>query len=405
MPRHLVTLRWALLFEATAVAWACTDAPTIPTAAPAPTAADAPASGSVEQWDELVTTRWNKRTTDLLQRYGAPSNGQAWASRMLTYLSLAQYRAALMATAPETHASVDAAVARASVDVLSNFYVNFHPALVATFEEELRTDGNQQNLAYEDVAAGDAIGREAALSVRALMAADQYGVALLPEVSTTEGAWYTHSAVVRSLYGVTPFFLHHADLMFTGEPPAIGSHALHDAAAEVYAIINVSPELRAQQLAIALKWNKVSPFGPFTAGEWNRIGVELIEGHRFTEAEASRILAYANVAAFDAQIICFTTKFYWWIPRPWQVDSRIQPLLAFTTPNHPSYPSAHSCISGAFTAVLSHAFPSDRDMLQATLEEAGMSRIYAGIHYLFDVEAGREVGAYAAAKALAGSLE
>jgi membrane-associated phospholipid phosphatase len=81
------------------------------------------------------------------------------------------------------------------------------------------------------------------------------------------------------------------------------------------------------------------------------------------------------------------------------------PLVVFTTPNHPSYPSAHSYISEAFTAVLSDAFPSERDYLMALLEEAGMSRIYAGIHYLFDVEAGQQVGAVAAARALAGTLE
>jgi membrane-associated phospholipid phosphatase len=43
--------------------------------------------------------------------------------------------------------------------------------------------------------------------------------------------------------------------------------------------------------------------------------------------------------------------------------------------------------------------------LDAVVEEAGMSRIYAGIHYRFDVEAGQGIGRRAAAKALAGSLE
>jgi membrane-associated phospholipid phosphatase len=49
--------------------------------------------------------------------------------------------------------------------------------------------------------------------------------------------------------------------------------------------------------------------------------------------------------------------------------------------------------------------PSERPMLEALVEEAGLSRIYAGIHYSFDVEAGQQVGRYAAAAALAGSLE
>jgi membrane-associated phospholipid phosphatase len=55
--------------------------------------------------------------------------------------------------------------------------------------------------------------------------------------------------------------------------------------------------------------------------------------------------------------------------------------------------------------VLTEAFPSEREELGALVEEAGMSRIYAGIHYRFDVEAGQGVGRRAAAKALAGSLD
>jgi membrane-associated phospholipid phosphatase len=39
------------------------------------------------------------------------------------------------------------------------------------------------------------------------------------------------------------------------------------------------------------------------------------------------------------------------------------------------------------------------------LQEAGLSRSYAGIHYRFDIEAGRVIGSRAAALALAGALE
>jgi hypothetical protein len=171
---------------------------------------------------------------------------------------------------------------------------------------------------------------------------------------------------------------------------------------EVYAIVSARTPT---QLAIALKWNRVPPNGPSTAGEWNRIADSLVRKHHSTEAEAARILAYANVAAFDAQIDCFTTKFEWWVARPFQVDSRIAPLVAFVAPNHPSYPSSHSCVSSAMGAVLADAFPSERRGLDALVEEAGMSRVYAGIHYRFDIVAGQAIGRRAAAKAFAGSLE
>jgi membrane-associated phospholipid phosphatase len=189
-------------------------------------------------------------------------------------------------------------------------------------------------------------------------------------------------------------------LRLSPQPPAYDSPAFQTALDEVYALSNPrTPE----HLAIALKWNKVPPNGPFTAGEWNRTADELIRSHHRTEAEAAQILAYANAAAFDAQIDCFVTKYTWWFRRPAQVNSSI--TTAFATPNHPSYPSGHSCISSAFGSVLADAFPSEREGLDALVEEAGLSRIYAGIHYHFDVEAGQGVGRRAAAKALAGSLE
>jgi PAP2 superfamily len=223
-----------------------------------------------------------------------------------------------------------------------------------------------------------------------------------PTPPVGDSYWFPTGAIVRSLWGATPFFLEPQDLLLSPDPPVYGSPEFQAAVAEVYAIVaSRTPD----QLAIALKWNKVPPNGPFTAGEWNRTADDLIRSHHRTEAKAARILAYMNAAGFDAQIDCFTTKFRWWVRRPSQADSRITPFVAFTTPNHPAYPSGHSCISSAMGAVLSDAFPSERRRLDGLVEEAGMSRIYAGIHYRFDVEAGQGVGRRAAAKALAGSLE
>lgn len=51
------------------------------------------------------------------------------------------------------------------------------------------------------------------------------------------------------------------------------------------------------------------------------------------------------------------------------------------------------------------AFRSERARSERIVEEAGLSRMYGGIHYRFDVEAGRDIGRGAAALALAGSLE
>jgi membrane-associated phospholipid phosphatase len=400
--------------------WACADAPTEP-----PVRVQRATPNVEHYWDAMATTRWNQRATDLLQNtLPVPPNGQAWASRTLTYLSLAQYRAVLLTTAPSNRArraSVSAAVGRASVDMLTHFYTetpNYTPpsSIPATLEQLLIDDRSTPGWpgeANQDVTAGDEFGRQVAQEVWNQAQSDGYNqqatltafAALQLTRPVGEGYWVpAASTIVRSLWGARPFFLESTDFLLSPAPPGLAD--LHAAANEVYAIMTVGSAAQlAAQLSIANDWNKVPPNGPFTAGEWNRTADDLIRSHHRTEAQAARILAYANAAAFDAQIDCFVTKYTWWVARPAQLNTSITP--AFATPNHPSYPSGHSCISSAFGAMLSNAFPDKKtqEMLLARVEEAGMSRIYAGIHYFFDIAAGHGVGTRAAAKALTGSLE
>jgi hypothetical protein len=67
--------------------------------------------------------------------------------------------------------------------------------------------------------------------------------------------------------------------------------------------------------------------------------------------------------------------------------------------------AAHSCLTAAIMNVLIDAFPSERDSLQGIIHDEGLSRISGGLHYPFDVEAGRTLGARAARLAFAGTLE
>jgi membrane-associated phospholipid phosphatase len=264
--------------------------------------------------------------------------------------------------------------------------------------------------ANTDDALGDVIGHEVALSVWAQAQADGYNAsvtltnfaALQATRPVGPGYWVPNGAPVRSLWGVRPFFIDQLVVL----PPAPNLAGLQAGAAFVLTTTTVGSAAQlAAQLAIANLWNRVPPNGPFTAGEWNQRADSLIVSHHRTEIEAARILAYANVAGFDSQIECFTTKYTYWVARPAQVNNAI--VTAFATPNHPSYPSGHSCISSAFGTYLSHAFPDaeTRAWLSSKVDEAGWSRIYAGIHYTFDIESGHEVGARAASAALAGKLE
>jgi membrane-associated phospholipid phosphatase len=97
-----------------------------------------------------------------------------------------------------------------------------------------------------------------------------------------------------------------------------------------------------------------------------------------------------SVAHFDGFIAVFDAKYTYWAIRPVQLDPTIVTL--FPTPPHPSYPSAHSSGSGAITEVMAYAFPREANAIRARATEAGNSRLWAGIHFRSDLDAGLALG-------------
>jgi membrane-associated phospholipid phosphatase len=393
--RNTGRISWARLATIGLIVSACADTPTR-ILQPATPQLDA-----VKFWEDNATTRWNRRATELFATTTL-ANGQAAASRILTYLSIAQYRAALAAEAGKEgsqHPSVSAAIGAASVVVLSRFYPASATGLENQFDADLTAPGwpGRKN---QDVASGESIGRAVGAAVLAQAATDNYLVAVPPAQPPGPGKWVPLPNPVRSLYGVRPFFLTSADQIRPGPPPAFGSAEYLDALAEIRAI---SDTRTAEQAGIARAWAYQA--APFTAGAENLIADEILTAHHRSEKDAARILAYANAAAFDAQIACWEAKFFYYFVRPSQADPAITFVPGVSLPNHPSYPSGHSCVTSAIMGVLADAFPSERPRLEEITRLAGVSRMYAGIHYRFDLEAGQNIGRQAAALALAGSLE
>jgi membrane-associated phospholipid phosphatase len=112
--------------------------------------------------------------------------------------------------------------------------------------------------------------------------------------------------------------------------------------------------------------------------------------------------AYALIAAtqFDAFIASQDGKFTYWYIRPPQLcsygacippdTSGIVPL--FSIPNFPSYPSNHSTFSASRSEMLAYLFPTRAAAMRAVAAEAGISRIWAGIHYPIDNVSGLALG-------------
>lgn len=384
---------WGQLVVAGVIASACTDEPA------RVMQPSTPQLDAVKLWEDNTTTRWNRRATELFATTTLP-NGQAAASRILTYLSVAQHRAVLAAEAGKdgaNHPSVSAAIGAASVVVLSRFYPLSASGMESQFDADLAAPGwpGRKN---QDAASGEAIGRAVGTAVLAQAATDNYLAVVPPTQPPGPGKWVPLANPVRSLLGVRPFFLTSADQIRPAPPPAFGSAEYLAALAEIRTI---SDTRTAEQVSIAQSW--ANQTAPFTAGAQNLIADQLIAEHHRDEKEAARILAYANAAAFDAQIACWDAKFFYYFIRPTQADPAI--TVAVPLPNHPSYPSGHACITGAIMSVLMDAFPSERGRLEEIIEIAGLSRMYGGLHYRFDIDAGNVIGHRAAALALAGSLE
>ncbi|HMB27037.1 MAG TPA: vanadium-dependent haloperoxidase [Blastocatellia bacterium] len=129
-----------------------------------------------------------------------------------------------------------------------------------------------------------------------------------------------------------------------------------------------------------------------TAKLWNDIlTVKLFEYQLDRNPpRAARAYALMNIAAYDAIIACWDGKYTYWAARPNMLDPTIVTL--FPNPNHPSYPSAHSMFDGPYGEMLGYLFPRDAAYFTEQAQEAGTSRIWAGIHFRSDIEAGLGIG-------------
>lgn len=194
-------------------------------------------------------------------------------------------------------------------------------------------------------------------------------------------------------------------------PPAVGTPEYERAAAEVAALGRADSRVRTRdQTDVAHFWadgeGTVTP-----PGHWNRIAQAVAADRGLTTAEAARLFAVLNAAMADAAVVCWDCKYRFDVWRPvtafQETDPTWTPLLP--TPPFPAYTSGHSSFSGSAAAALAAyfgtdevAFTSTSDGLpgatrsfrrfSAAAEEAGMSRVYGGIHWQFDNTAGLRCG-------------
>lgn len=180
-------------------------------------------------------------------------------------------------------------------------------------------------------------------------------------------------------------------------------------AEEVYmAVKNLTPE----QKTIARFWSDDPMLSPTPPGHWISIGWQVLEQDHADLPKTVDVMARLGVALADAFIGCWDSKFEFDLVRPStyikrSIDPKWEPLLI--TPPFPEYPSGHSTQSGAAAVVLAHVFGDEYAFDDATheadglakrhfkgfwaaAEEAGISRLYGGIHFRAAIERGLDQG-------------
>ncbi len=105
---------------------------------------------------------------------------------------------------------------------------------------------------------------------------------------------------------------------------------------------------------------------------------------------AARAYALAHVAHYDVYIASQDAKFHYWTARPNHFDPSLTTVIP--TPNFPTYVSNAAAVSMAPAVVLGHLFPREASRYLEWAKEFGESRMWAGIHFRSDVEAGWEMG-------------
>lgn len=102
----------------------------------------------------------------------------------------------------------------------------------------------------------------------------------------------------------------------------------------------------------------------------------------------ARAYAYAAMAVYDATVAAWNAKQTYRRERPSdpQIRRRVQ------LPRSYSYPSEHAATAAAAAAVMAYLVPSEASYFLALAEEAGKSRLYAGVEYPSDYAAGMDLG-------------
>jgi hypothetical protein len=241
------------------------------------------------------------------------------------------------------------------------------------------------------------------------------------------GAWLPTAAtppIGVYLGHMTPFSLDSADQFRPDGPPSLDSARWARDYNEVKEVGSSTSTVRTAAQTVAARFWAEAPVQQAHAAFR-----KFILDHQLDAMSAARFVAMISVTYADALIACFDAKYHYTFWRPVTAiraggtdgndatvpDPTWTPLIG--TPNHPEYPSAHSCVTPAGgrviarflgTSKIDFTIPSltglgDRHFDDVTdlTDDVGDARIWGGIHYRSAVDDGIEIAKRVADQVLA----
>src|SRR5689334_12906163 len=315
-------------------------------------------------------------------------------------------------------ASQEAAAAAAAHEVLVKLYPSFQATLDAQLQQA------QAQLPKGGQADGVSIGKTVADRILALRANDgsnaqpiAYVFGNAPGDYQSTPPNFPNQPQFTHWSRVTPFALEAADQFRPGGPPKLTSDRYADAFEQVKSLgIADSTTATADQAQTGRFWNGA------IQNYWNEITQTAALAHDLTTAQNARLFALLNLSFADGVIAFYDAKYTYNFWRPVTAiraaatdgnpgtdpDPNWLPEVTNTTPD-PSYPGAHAVIATAGVEVLISFFHKDHfefdvtsevlagvvrsfASFSAAAEEATLSRIFAGVHFGFDLTSGNRLG-------------
>jgi membrane-associated phospholipid phosphatase len=294
-----------------------------------------------------------------------------------------------------SYPSAHAATAAAAAAVLSYFFPSEANSFQGLAEEAGRSRLYAGVQYPSDYFAGLDLGRQVAARVIALAQADGSDAVFTGTIPTGKCMWTGTNPGNVTATGWTPILLATPGEFRPAPPPACDSDLMLQETADVRNFPRGVSAFATNYKAFYWQSPEGIQTWPYVyANKW-------IAEDRLDQNPPRAARAYALIALsfFDAFIASQDGKFTYWYLRPNQNDPATVTL--FPTPNFPSYPSNHATFSSTRSEILAYLFPSRADFIRAVGKEAGNSRIWAGIHYQIDLDAGNQLGTSVAQKFIA----